>query len=209
MSDDILTFYHAAPSRSSVVHWMLEEVGQPFQIKPIDLAKGEQKAPDYLALNPMGKVPALAHRGVVITEVAAVCCYLADAFPAAALAPAIGDPDRGTYLRWLFFSPGTLEPAIMDRLLQRPPGPAQALGYGDLDITLRVVAAAVAEGPYLLGQRFTAADVVIGSCLRWGLMFGGLEPSPEIAAYVERLAARPALQRAQARDEVLAAARGG
>lgn len=209
MSDDIPIFYHAAPSRSSVVHWMLEEVGEPFRLEPIDLAKGEQKAPAYLALNQMGKVPTLVHRGVVVTEVAAICCYLADVFPAAGLAPALGDPARGSYLRWLFFSPGALEPAIIDALLQRPAGPAQALGYGDLATTLRVVAAAVTPGPYLLGERFSAADVVIGACLRWGKLFGSLEMPAEIGSYVERLSARPALQRAEARDQELAAARAG
>ena len=103
MSDDRITFYHAAPSRSSIVHWMLEEVGAPYRIELLDLSKGEQKRPDYLALNPMGKVPTIVHRGVVITEVVAICCYLADAFPAAGLAPAIGDPGRGPYLGWWIF----------------------------------------------------------------------------------------------------------
>ena len=124
MTDDQITFYHAAPSRGSIVHWMLEEVGAPFAIELCDLSKGSRRQPGYLAINPMGKVPAIVHRGVVITEAAAICCYLAETFPAAGLAPPLGDPQRGTYLRWLFFEPASLEPAIVDRMLQRPPGPA-------------------------------------------------------------------------------------
>ena len=208
MSDDLITFYHAAPSRGSIVHWMLEEVAAPYRIELLDLNQGQQKEPAYLAVNPMGKVPTIVHRGVVITEVAAICCYLADAFPAAGLAPAIGDAQRGTYLRWLFFEPGCLEPAIVDRMLQREPGPPRALGYGDFDTTMEVVARAVTPGPYLLGERFSAADVLIGSALRWGMMVASVPQRPEFAAYVERLTARPALQRAQAKDQELAGSGG-
>ena len=153
----------------------------------------------------MGKVPAIVHRGVVITEVSAICCYLAEAFPAAGLAPPVGDAQRGTYLRWLFFEPAALEPAIVDRMLERPPGRPMALGYGDLDTTMAVVAQAVTPGPYLLGERFSTADVLIGSALRWGTMVGCVPQRPEFAAYMEGLNARPALRRAQARDAELAA----
>lgn len=133
MSDEPITFYHAAPSRGSIVHWMLEEVAAPYRIELLDLSKGAQKEPGYLAINPMGKVPTIAHRGVVITEVAAICCYLADTFPAAGFAPAIGEPQRGTYLRWLFFEPGAFEPAITDKMLERSPGRPGALSYGNFD----------------------------------------------------------------------------
>jgi glutathione S-transferase len=205
VSDDVVTLYHAAPSRGSIVHWMLEEIGRPFRFHLLDLGKAQQKDPAYLAVNPMGKVPAIVHRGVVVTEVAAICCYLADAFPEAGLAVPIGDPGRGPYLKWLFFGPGCLEPAMADRMFKREPVPARALGYGDYDTTLDVVAKAVAPGPYLLGDRFTAPDVVIGSTLRWGLMMGTVPERPEIVAYTSRLAERPALQRAQAKDAELAA----
>ena len=204
MSEDLITFYHAAPSRGSIVHWMLEEVAAPYRIELIDLNKAQQKEPAYLAVNPMGKVPAIVHRGVVITEVAAICCYLADAFPPAGLAPSIGDPQRGTYLRWMFFEPAALEPAIVDRMLERPPGRPVSLGYGDFDTTMNVVARAVTPGPHLLGERFSTADVLIGSALHWGMMVGSVPQRPELADYVERLTARPALQRAQAKDQELA-----
>jgi glutathione S-transferase len=209
MSDDAITLYHAAPSRGSIVHWMLEEVGAPFRIELLDLSKGQQKEPRYLAINPMGKVPAISHRGVVVTEVAAICCYLADAFPQAGLAVPIGDPRRGPYLKWLFFGPGCLEPAMADRMFKREPAPARALGYGDYDTTLDVVTRAVAPGPYLLDDRFTAADIVMGSTLRWGIMVGAVPERPEIVAYTNRLAERPALQRTQAKDAELAASLAG
>ncbi|HEX6014206.1 MAG TPA: glutathione S-transferase family protein [Geminicoccaceae bacterium] len=209
MGDDVITFYHAAPSRGSVVHWMLEEVGAPFRFELLDLGKNQQKDPAYLALNPMGKVPAIVHRGVVVTEVAAICCYLADAFPAAGLAPAIAEPERGTYLRWMFFGPDCLEPAMMDRMLKREPGLPRALGYGDFDTTMNVVARAVTPGPYLLGERFSAADVVIGAGLRWGMAFGGVPERPEFTTYTARLAERPALKRAEAKDAELAASLAG
>lgn len=203
MPDETITFYHAAPSRGSIVLWMLEEVGAPYRLELLDLNKGQQKEPAYVAVNPMGKVPAIVHRGVAITEVAAICCYLAESFPDAGLAPPIGDPLRGPYLRWLFFEPGCLEPAIIDRMLERPAGPPRALGYGDLDTMLEVVARAVTPGPFLLGEHFSTADVLVGSALRWGAMMGGVPQRQEFAAYVDRLTARPALQRALARDQAL------
>lgn len=199
-----LTLYHIAPSRSSIVRWMLEEIGEPYALHVLSMDKGENRAPDYLAVNPMGKVPALDHDGVVITEVSAICCYLADAFPRAGLAPAIGDPRRGPYLKWLFFGPSCIEPAVIDRAFGRAKEPPRGtLGYGEFDTVMDVVAAAVTPGPYLLGDAFTAADVVIGSQLRWGMMFGLVPQRPEFMPYVERLNARPALQRATALDAAL------
>ncbi|MFO1046517.1 MAG: glutathione S-transferase family protein [Geminicoccaceae bacterium] len=205
MADGTITFYHAAPSRGSIVLWMLEEVGAPYRIELLDLGRGDQKRPDYLALNPMGKVPAIVQGGTVVTEVAAICTWLAEQFPAAGLAVEPGSPARAAYLRWLFFEPGCLEPAIVDRMLQRPAGPARALGYGDLDTTLAVVARAVTPGPWLLGDRFSTADVLMGSALRWGSMVGAVPERPELAAYLGRLAERPALQRALAKDRELIA----
>jgi glutathione S-transferase len=204
-----ITFYHAPQTRSVIVRWMLEELGVPYQVERIDLASGEHRKPAYLTVNPMGKVPALAHRGVVVTEAAAICAYLADTFPHAGLAPPIGDPRRGLYCKWLFFGPGCLEPAMADRMFKREPAPARALGYGDYDTTLDVVTRAVAPGPYLLDDRFTAADIVIGSTLRWGMMVGAVPERPEIVAYTNRLAERPALQRTQAKDAELAASLAG
>jgi glutathione S-transferase len=180
MSD--LLLYHISPSRSSIVLWMLEEIGEHYDIKLLDLKKGENREPAYLAVNPMGKVPALSHRGVVITEAAAICCYLADRFPARRLAPAIADPKRGPYLKWLFFGPSCLEPALIDRMMKREGGQRSALGWGDFDSVVSVLREAVSRTPFLLGDDFTAADVVIGSGLRWGMMFKGLPELPEFTS---------------------------
>jgi glutathione S-transferase len=202
-----LTLYHAAPSRSSIVRWMLEELGEPYDLHVLSLAKGEQATPAYLAVNPMGKVPALRHGDAVVTEAAAICTYLADEFPRARLNLPIGDPRRGVYLKWLFFGPGCIEPAITDRAYPRREEPRRGtLGYGEFDTVMNVVAKAVEPGPYLMGEQFTAADVVIGSTLRWGMLFGLLPARPEFVAYVGRLEQRPALQRATALDQELAAA---
>ncbi len=202
-----LTLYHIAPSRSSVVHWMLEEIGEPFDLHVLDSKKGENRQPDYLAINPMGKVPALRHGDVIITELAAICCYLADAFPQAKLNVPLGDPRRGPYLKWLFFNPGALEPAILDRAFKRvEEAPRQALGYGDFDTTMDVVARAVTPGPFLLGEQFTTADLVIGSSLCWSIKFNLIPDRQEFTDYIARFADRPALKRATARDEDIAKA---
>jgi glutathione S-transferase len=202
-----LTLYHAAPSRSSIIRWMLEEIGEPYEVKLLSLSKGDNRAPDYLAVNPMGKVPALRHGDAVITEAAAICAYLADEFPRAKLNVPLGDPRRGPYLKWLFFGPSCIEPAMMDRAFPRKEEARRAaLGYGDFDTVINVVADAVARGPYILGEQFTAADVVIGSTLRFGMLFKLLPERPEFTAYTGRLAQRPALQRAETKDKELAAA---
>jgi glutathione S-transferase len=202
-----LTLYHAAPSRSSVVLWMLEELGEPFDLHLLSLKKGDNRQPDFLAMNPMGKVPTLRHGNTIVTEVAAVCCYLADEYPKAALNIPVGDPRRGPYLKWLFFAPGVLEDAIFDRAFPRASEPPRAaLGYGDFDTAMNVTAKAVTPGPFLLGDKFTAADVVVGSNLRWSMLFKLIPERKEFVDYVARLAARPAMKRATARDEELAKA---
>jgi len=201
-----LTLYHAAPSRSSIVRWMLEELGEPYDLHLVSLAKGEQHQPDHLAVNPMGKVPALKHGDVVVTEAAAICTYLADEFPQARLNMPVGDPRRGPYLKWLFFAPGCIEPAMTDRAFPRAEQPRRGtLGYGDFDTVMEVVAKAVEPGPYLLGEQFTAADVVIGSGLRYGMMFKLIPERKEFQDYVARIAQRPALQQAQEKDKELSA----
>src|SRR3954451_4595830 len=202
-----LTLYHAAPSRSSVVLWMLEEIGGPFNLHLLSLQKGDNRQAAYLAVNPMGKVPALKHGDAIVTESAAICLYLADAFPKAGLSVPIGDPRRGPFLKWLFFGPSVIEPAIMDRAYKRAEeAPRSALGYGDFDTAMDVAAKAVEPGPYLLGETFTAADVVIGSTLRWGTMFKLIPERSEFLAYTARLTERPALKRAEEKDKELAAA---
>jgi len=201
-----LTLYHAAPSRSSVTLWMLEELGHPYDLKLINLQAGENLKPDYLAINPMGKVPALKHGDTIITELAAICTYLADEFPDAKLNVPAGTPRRGVYLKWLFFGPGCLEPAVIDRAAPRKEGARRAmLGYGDFDTTMNVIAEAVEKGPWLMGGQFTAADVVIGANIRWGMMFKMIPERKEFIDYAARIAARPAAQRAEAKDKELVA----
>jgi glutathione S-transferase len=201
-----LTLYHASPSRSSVALWMLEEVGQPYDIKLISLSAGDNMKPDYLAINPMGKVPALRHGDTVITELAAICTYLADECPDKKLNVPIGTPRRGVYLKWLFFGPGCLEPAMIDRAAPRKEEARRAmLGYGDFDTTMNVIAKAVEKDPWLMGDQFTAADVVIGANIRWGMMFKMIPERKEFADYAARIAARPAAKRAEAKDKELAA----
>ena len=196
-----ITLYHASPSRSSVVLWMLEEVGEPYDIHLLSLAKGDNLKPDYLAVNPMGKVPALKVGDVVVTEVAAICAYLADEFPGAKLNVPVGDPRRGLYFKWLFFGPSVMEPAANDKVFPRKEPPrAGAIGYRELDTVLDIAASAVTPGPFLLGAQFTAADVVVGSFLRWGMMFGFVPKRFEFTDYVGRISARPAARRADAKD---------
>jgi len=199
-----LKLYHSAQSRSAIARWMLEEVGEPYEIELLDLNAGDQSKPSYLAINPMGKVPALVDDGVVVTEVAAICCYLADAYPKAQLAPPIGDKRRGPYLKWLVFGPSCVEPAMIAKAMEHPPAPRRMAGWADYDTVLGVLRSAVADTAYLLGDQFTAADVVIGSGLRWGMMFKLFPELPEFLAYTQRLAERPALQRQIAMDEELA-----
>lgn len=199
----MLTLYHAIPSRSSIVRWMLEEVGQPYEVRLLDLQAGDNRSADYLAVNPMGKVPALDHDGAVITEAAAICAYLADEFPAAKLAVPVGTPQRGVYLKWLFYSPSCLETAMIDKGNNRPPVPPRQSSYGDFDTVMDTVAQAVKDGPYLMGQQFTAADVVLGSCLQYGILTKALPERPEFMAYLGRLRARPALQRSFAKNQAL------
>jgi glutathione S-transferase len=200
-----LTLYHASPSRSSIVLWMLEELGQPYDVKLIKLSEGDNLKPDFLAVNPMGKVPALDHKGTVITESAAICTYLADEFPQAKLNVPVGTPRRGLYLKWLFFGPGCFEPAVIDRAAPRKEEARRGmLGYGTFETTMDTVAKAIAQGPWLMGDQFTAADVIIGANIRWGTMFKLVPERLEFSAYAGRIAARPAAQRAEAKDKEFA-----
>jgi glutathione S-transferase len=199
-----LTLYHASPSRSSVALWMLEETGQPYDIKLLRLSAGDNLKPDYLAINPMGKVPALRHGDTVITELAAICTYLADEFPDKKLNVPIGSPKRGTYLKWLFFGPGCLESAVIDRAAPRKDAAdRKMLGYGDFDTTMNVLARAVEKGPWLMGDQFTAADVVIGASIRWGMIFKLVPERKEFVDYAARIAMRPAVQRTEAKNKEL------
>jgi glutathione S-transferase len=200
-----ITLYHASPSRSSIVLWMLEELGEPYDIKLIKLSQGDNFKPDFLAINPMGKVPAVKHGDIVITEGAAICTYLADQFPNAKLNIPIGTPGRGVYLKWMFFGPGCLEPAVIDRAAPRKePAKRAMLGYGDFDTVMDVLTRAVSKGPWLMGEQFTAADVVIGAQIRFGMTFKLIPEHSEFTKYTARIAARPAARRAGEREKEFA-----
>ncbi len=202
-----LTLYHSPPSRSSIALWMLEELGEPYDVHVVSIKKGTNREPAYLAVNPMGKVPAVRHGDAVVTEVGAICCYLADAFPRAGLAIPVGDPRRGSYLKWLFFAPGVIEGAVMDRAFPRVTAPPRAaLGYGDFDTAMDVLAKAVSAGPFLMGDTFTAADVIIAANLRWGMLFKMIPERKEFTDYAARCADRPAAKRAEAKDAEFAKA---
>ncbi len=193
---DTIVFYTNPMSRGRIVHWMLEEIGAPYRTELLNFDKNEQKAPAFLAMNPMGKVPTIVHRGVVVTEAAAICTYLADAFPKAGLAPAFDDPARGTYLRWMFFGAACIESAIIDRMLERPASvPSMSLGYGSYDATLNALEKAVTPGPFVLGERFSAVDVYLASQIGWGLGTKALEARPAFERYSARCTDRPAFQR--------------
>ena len=203
---DELVFYTNPMSRGRIVRWMLEEIGAPYDVELVKLKEGDNLKPEYLAINPMGKVPALKHGDTVITELAAICTYLADEFPAKKLNVPIGTPKRGVYLKWLFFGPGCLEPAVIDRAAPRKEEARRAmLGYGDFDTTMNVIAKAVEKGPWLMGDQFTAADVVIGSNIRWGMIFKMIPERKEFIDYAARIAARPAAQRGEAKDKEIQA----
>ena len=197
-----LVFYTNPMSRGRIVRWMLEEVGQPYRTEVLDYAT-TLKAPEYLAINPMGKVPAIKHGNTVVTECAAICAYLADAFPEAGLAPSLNE--RGPYYRWLFYAAGPVESAVMNRAMgfEVPPGRERMAGYGSFAAVMDVLEQAVSKTPYIAGDRFTAADVYFGSQIGWGLQFGSMEKRPGFAEYYTRLAARPANIRAREIDDAL------
>jgi len=202
-----VTFFHAPQSRSAGTRALLEELGADYDLHVLDLKAGEQREPDYLAINPMGKVPAIHHHGALVTEQPAVFIYLADLYPAAKLAPPLGDPLRGPYLRWLVFYGSCFEPAIVDRSLQREPAPPSTSPYGDYDTMLQTLVDQLGKGPYLLGDTFSAADVLWGTALNWTTMFKLVPELPVIRAYIDRVLARPAMQRAAAKDAELLATR--
>jgi glutathione S-transferase len=204
MTDEVVLYYNPQ-SRARIVHWMLEEVGAPYRLELVRFDKREHKAERFLAINPMGKLPALTHRGVVVTEAAAICAYLADAFPAAGLAPALDDPARGPYYRWMFFGAACVEAACIDRMLSRPPPERPgALGYGSYDDTVQTLESGLSPGPYLLGERFSAADVYVGSQIGFAMMTKSLEPRAAFVAYQTRLGQRPAFQRFMAQAQQFA-----
>src|SRR6516164_6831248 len=200
-----LTFYTHPQSRGRIVRWMLEEIGQPYRTELLDYDT-TMKAPAYLAINPMGKVPAIRHGDTVVTEAAAICAYLADAFPAARLAPPAGDRLRGPYYRWLFFAAGPFDAAWTNKAMgfAVPQERERMMGYGRFEHVIDALEGAVSRAEYVVGDSFTAADVCIGSSIGFGLQFGAIEKRPAFERYWQRVSARPAALRAKEIDDALA-----
>ncbi|MDT4289103.1 glutathione S-transferase family protein [Methylomonas sp. MO1] len=188
-----LVFYTNPQSRGRIAHWMLEELGEPYETVWLEFGAAMKNA-DYLAVNPLGKVPALKHGAALVTETAAICAYLADRFPEKNLLPAVNHPARADYFRWLFFAAGPLEQAVTARALgwQVPEGKNGFVGFGSYEAAINAVEKALLPGPYICGEQFTAADVYVGSQLGWGMMFGTIDKRPLFEDYVARIYARPA-----------------
>jgi glutathione S-transferase len=201
-----LTFYTNPMSRGRIARWMLEEVGEPYDTVLLDYGT-TMKGADYLAINPMGKVPAIKHGDTVVTEGAAICAYLADAFPDKGLAPPPTSRERGPYYRWLFFAAGPVEQAVTGKSLGllAPPDKKMMAGYGSFEETIDALERALQPGPYICDERFTAADVYVGAQIGWGMMFGSIEKRPAFETYFGRLAARPASIRAREIDDAIIA----
>ncbi|MGO4808422.1 glutathione S-transferase family protein [Cupriavidus sp. 2MCAB6] len=208
MSQPEVTLFHSPNTRSTGALTLLEELGVPYRLHPLNMKAGEQREPAYLAINPMGKVPAILHGDALVTEQTAVFIFLADLFPQARLAPGLTDPLRGPYLRWMAFYGSCFEPALVDRSQQRET-PRAMCPYGDYDTTIGTLLGQLEKGPYLLGDTFTAADVLWGTALTWTTMFKLVEATPVVQAYIDRINARPAVARARAIDARLVAEQGG
>ncbi len=203
-----VTLFHAPHSRSAGVRVLLEELHADYDLQLLDFKAGQQRAPEFMAINPMGKVPAVRHGDALITEQPAIYIYLADLYPEAGLAPALDDALRGPYLRWLVFYGSCFEPAVVDRALKRAPAPASTSPYGDWDTMLGTLVQQLTPGPWLLGERFTAADVLWGTALTWTTGFRLVPLLPPIEAYMHRVNARTAVMHSRALDEKLLAGEG-
>jgi glutathione S-transferase len=203
--DERITLFHAPQTRSSGVLTLLEELGAPYDLHVLNMKAGEQRQAAFLAVNPLGKVPAIRHRGVLVTEQVAIYIYLADLFPAAGLAPAITDPERGAYLRWLVFYAACYEPGLVDRAMKREDAPLAMSPYGNFDTVLNTVFGAIKAGPYLLGERISAADILWGTALNWGMAFKLVPEDSDILAYVARVTGRPSAVKVAEMDKALAA----
>jgi len=199
-----LTLYHNPKSRSASARVLLEALGVPYAVKLMDLSRGDNRTPEFLALNPLGKLPTLVHGDAVVTEQIAITIYLADRFPEAGLAPAFDDPRRGPYLRWLAFYAACFEPALMDHAFKREPLDPATSPFRDYDTVIETLVAQLSRGDYLLGDTFTAADVLWGTALAWTTDFGIVPELPAIVAYMQRVGAHPAVVRARELDAALA-----
>jgi len=206
MNTPRVTLYHAPNSRSGGTRALLEELGVDYDLHVLNMGKQEQRESPYMAINPMGKVPAIEHRGELVTEQPAVYLYLADLYAEKGLAPALDDPLRGPYLRWMVFYGSCFEPAAVDRAMKRDAVPPSTCPYGDWDTMFNTLVAQLERGPYMLGERFSALDVLWGNALHWMTLFKLVPELPVIRAYVDRVMSRPAMQRAAALDAALAEA---
>ncbi len=199
-------FYHSLQSRSAGTRVLLEELGADYEIHLLSLKAGEQRKPAYLAINPMGKVPAITHNGALISEQVAIYIYLADLYADAGLAPKLDDPLRGPYLRWMAFYGSCFEPAVVDRSRKAEPVAASTSPYGDYDTMIKTLFDQIERGPYILGEKFTAADVLWGTALKWTTLFGLVKATSTVQSYIERITSRPASLRAQQADAALISA---
>ncbi|WP_097459980.1 glutathione S-transferase family protein [Mangrovitalea sediminis] len=204
-TDQKLVLFHSPQTRSSGTLFLLEELGAAYDLHILNMKAGENREPAYLKINPLGKVPALLHGEALITEQVAIAIYLGDLFPEAGLTPAIGDPRRGPYLRWLVYYGSCFEPAIVDRFLKHEPAPPSTSPYGDFDTMLSTLVAEITDKPYLLGDAPTVADMLWGTALNWVTMFGMVERTAIIGRYIDRITSRQAYVDVMARDAVLAA----
>ena len=204
-TDEPIILYYAPNTRATGVRILLEELRAPYELKVLNFKAGEHRQPDYLAVNPMGKVPAVRHGDGLVTEQGAIFTFLADLFPEKGLAPPTKHPLRGPYLRWMFFYGSCVEPAVMDRFLQRPEAPQAMSPYGTYDAVVETILKQLETGPYLFGDRYTAADVLWGTALSWLTMFKLVPEEQAIMAYIKRHQARPSVQKIQAEDAALSA----
>ena len=202
---DRVTLYYSPQSRATGARVLLEELGAPYDLHVLNMKAAEQRKDAYLVINPLGKVPAIHHRGGLVTEQVAIFIYLADLFPQAGLTPALNDPRRGPYLRWIAYYGSSFEPAVIDHFMKREPAPITQSPYADYDTMLATLEAQLAKGPYLLGEEITAADILWGIAFSWTMMFGIVPKRDVFVRYAERIAARPAFIRISKADDEMAA----
>ncbi len=203
-SSDRITLHYMPHTRAAGTRVILEELGAPYDLHVMNMKAGENREPGYLSINPLGKVPAIEHRGKLVTEQIAIAFYLGDLFPQAGLTPAVDDPDRGPYLRWLVYYAACFEPALMDKFRNVDPGPITQSVYGTYDLMLDTLEGALSNGPYILGDRMSLADIQWGVALRWTMMFGLVPERPRFVEYRDRLIARPSFSKVWNEDAALA-----
>ena len=202
---DRITLFYSPQTRATGTRVLLEELGAPYDLQILNMKAGEQRKPAYLGVNPLGKVPAIRHGDALVTEQVAIYIYLADLFPQAGLTPALDDPQRGPYLRWIAYYGSSFEPAVIDKFMKHAPAPVTQSPYADFETMLGALEAQLTTGPYLLGERMTAADILWGVAFNWTMMFGLVPKKDVFVRYAERIASRPSFQRISADDDAMAA----